>query len=110
MRYCPRVASIGMSHRAAGRRDCAPLTCPLAKQIPPSPGSRAERYVQLLSADTFEEAEPVLVSESTGEPTPARSSLQVRVEMLETEVATLRSALSKLAVSVGEPDPFPPSL
>ena len=78
---------------------------PLAKQIPPAPGSRAERYVQLLSAD----AHPVSAAGATSAPTPAPSSgtgLADRVARLEQEVATLRAALTSLASALGEKDPF----
>ena len=79
---------------------------PLAQQLPPSPGSRAERYAQLLYPD------PHPVDAERGGPEPSslpsegRSTLQDRVRTLESEVAALRSALSRLAISVGEPDPF----
>jgi uncharacterized protein YceH (UPF0502 family) len=82
---------------------------PLAKQIPPSPGSRAERYVQLLSPDLHPE-DATTSTASSDEPLQTRSNLQERVEVLEAEVATLRGALSKLATAVGEPDPFAPTV
>ena len=82
---------------------------PLAKQIPPAPGSRAERYIQLLSPDLHPEDAVATPMASSDESTQARSSLQERLEALEVEVAALRSALSKLAIAVGEPDPFNPA-
>jgi uncharacterized protein YceH (UPF0502 family) len=92
---------------------------PLVHEIAPSPGSRAERYEQLLcpesrhvedSAD--DEVEP---SSNAAEPPviSATPGIADRVAKLEAEVAGLKEALSRLAASVGEPDPFedatPPS-
>jgi uncharacterized protein len=83
---------------------------PLVRQLPPNPGSRAERYVQLLCPDlhptevaaaggsTSDEAAPTLA--------PAAGGLSQRVEKLEAEVSILRESLRKLATAVGEPDPF----
>jgi uncharacterized protein YceH (UPF0502 family) len=82
---------------------------PLAKQIPPAPGSRAERYVQLLSPALYPEDPVASPLASNDEPSQAQSSLQERLMALEAEVAALRSALSKLAIAVGEPDPFNPA-
>jgi len=81
---------------------------PLAKQIPPAPGSRAERFIQLLSPVSYPEDAAASPMASSDEPHQARSSLQERLDALEDEVAALRSALSKLAIAVGEPDPFNP--
>ena len=88
---------------------------PLVKEIPPAPGSRAERYVQLLAPD----AHPIDAAAASPVPTasaaasPAGRGLADRVAVLESEVATLRAALQKLAASIGEPDPLgatiPPS-
>ncbi|HEY8669012.1 MAG TPA: YceH family protein [Tepidisphaeraceae bacterium] len=88
---------------------------PLVRELPPSPGSRAQRYVQLLSPD----AHPTELTASTAIPagpiaTPSlHAPLADRVTQLEHEVATLRDALRRLAASVGEPDPLnvtaPPS-
>jgi uncharacterized protein YceH (UPF0502 family) len=83
---------------------------PLVRELPPLPGSRAERYVQLLCPDLH----PVGPSDATapvGQP-PARagaagaSALSARVDALEAEVEALRGALRRLATSLGEPDPF----
>ena len=81
---------------------------PLVKEIPPAPGSRAERFIQLLAPD----AHPVQVADaapaqsSTAAASPAGRGLADRVAALESEVATLRFALQKLAAAVGEPDPL----
>ena len=87
---------------------------PLVKEIPPAPGSRAERYVQLLAPD----AHPIDAaaaaatvaaipgSASSAAASPAGRGLADRVAALESELATLRAALQKLAAAVGEPDPL----
>ncbi|MBV8780558.1 MAG: DUF480 domain-containing protein [Phycisphaerae bacterium] len=74
---------------------------PYVQQIPPSPGSRAERYVQLLCPNLHE----IPMTEAIDSPpsgSPATSSIQARVERLETEVQELRASISKLAMAVGE--------
>jgi uncharacterized protein len=79
---------------------------PLVRQLPPAPGSRAERYVQLLCPDLH----PIDVTpaDSASASAPASSGgLTARVDALQAEVATLKSALRKLAASIGEPDPLP---
>ena len=81
---------------------------PLVRELPPSPGSRAERYVQLLAPDSHPIESPaatVATIASTPGHAPA-GNLTSRVEMLEGEVAELRKALQALAASIGEPDPF----
>jgi uncharacterized protein YceH (UPF0502 family) len=79
---------------------------PLVKLLPPSPGSRAERYMQLLCPDLH----PIDVASSdpaaAPPAAPAGNSLAARVEQLESEVATLRTAIQRLAAAVGEADPF----
>jgi uncharacterized protein YceH (UPF0502 family) len=87
---------------------------PLVGDLPPSPGSRAERYVQLLCPDLH----PLGETEQAAAPTaPARGDapgsfvqreggLGQRVEKLEAEVTQLRAALSRLALAVGEADPL----
>ena len=76
---------------------------PYVKEIPPSPGSRAERYAQLLCPDLHE------IEESEAEASaPVRSAsgtvnpLADRVTKLEGEVVSLRELLAKLATAVGE--------
>ena len=74
---------------------------PLAKEIPPSPGSRAERYVQLLCADLH------VIDNSVVTPTPsieasADPTLVDRVTKLEVEVQTLREGLLRLSKALGE--------
>jgi uncharacterized protein YceH (UPF0502 family) len=87
---------------------------PLVRELPPAPGSRAERYVQLLCPDLHPLDAPAQVpaaAAAQGSLQPAggttgASSLSARVEALEAEVEALRGALLRLATSLGEPDPF----
>jgi uncharacterized protein YceH (UPF0502 family) len=72
---------------------------PLAREIPPAPGSRAVRYQQLLAAEPEVVAAPV----ESG-PGPA-SSLGDRVSVLEGEVAVLKEQLAQLRHMLGEPLP-----
>ena len=80
---------------------------PYVKQIPPSPGSRAERFVQLLCPDLHRldgpAASPVAApatSPSGGDGSP---DLADRVARLEGEVASLRQLVTRLAEALGEP-------
>lgn len=79
---------------------------PLVKQIPPSPGSRAERFVQLMCPDLHPIDDSTPVAAATGAPPPAVATLGSRVEQLEAEVAQLRAALSKIATELGIADPL----
>jgi uncharacterized protein YceH (UPF0502 family) len=84
---------------------------PLAKLIPPPPGSRAALYVQLLCPDLHAiQFEPAanLSTGSAAAPVaaPRPEPLQARVAALEAEVAAVRAAVSKLAGRLGESDPF----
>jgi uncharacterized protein YceH (UPF0502 family) len=79
---------------------------PLVKELPPSPGSRAERYMQLLCPELHPIDAPAVPS---GVPTPIAAptsdpSLATRVTKLESEVAELRAALARLATALGETD------
>ncbi len=75
---------------------------PFVKELPPSPGSRAERYMQLLAPELHAVAEGE-VSAATSVPVPvAEPGLRDRVESLEDEVARLRSLFKRLATAVGE--------
>lgn len=85
---------------------------PLVRDLPPSPGSRAERYVQLLcpekapAEDSAPEIAGTLATAAAASAGPASPGLAARVASLESDVATLRAALQRLAASIGEPDPF----
>jgi uncharacterized protein YceH (UPF0502 family) len=76
---------------------------PYVKQIPPSPASRAERYVQLLCPelhDISDAAQPASSPAPAG--SPAGNPLANRVTLLEAEVRSLRDLLLQLAKAVGE--------
>jgi uncharacterized protein len=85
---------------------------PLVRELPPSPGSRAERYVQLLSPESVPTEDAAPTTAATPVATSASASatntpdLTARIALLESEVETLRAALQRLALSLGEPDPF----
>lgn len=73
---------------------------PLVRLIPPSPGSRAERYAQLLCPDLHPLHTPV--SSSTISPTsPEFPDLTSRVEHLEKELEEIKSNLHELRVALG---------
>ena len=79
---------------------------PLVKEIPPAPGSRAERFIQLLAPDAHPIDAAAPVPTSSAAVSPGGRGLADRVAALESEVAMLRSALQRLAAAVGEPDPL----
>lgn len=83
---------------------------PLVRQIPPSPGSRAERYVQLLCPDAHPIDGPAMATSEA--PTavagmPSNRSMTDRIDKLEAEVRELRGIVRRLATALGESDPFP---
>lgn len=78
---------------------------PLVKEIPPAPGQRARRYVQLLcpALHPLDAAHPSAhANTDPGDEPPARSvhaadsDLRARVEALEAEVAALKDTLRAL--------------
>jgi len=89
----------------------------MVRRLPPAPGSRAERYVQLLAPDLHLDEGPVPSTPSPASVAPASvpsspapppalggsNPLETRLTALETEVASLRAALSDLAEQLGEP-------
>jgi uncharacterized protein YceH (UPF0502 family) len=81
---------------------------PLVRQIAPAPGSRAERYEQLLAPGLHEAGEgPEEEVEVTSQPaTQGSPTMAQRVAALEGEVSMLRAALSKLAAEIGAADPL----
>ena len=84
---------------------------PLVRELPPSPGSRAERYMQLLCPEAHPEeaAAPVVAERPVGVAGGGAGGLSDRVQKLEAEVETLKGALRRLAAAVGEGDPLAPS-
>lgn len=81
---------------------------PLVKELPPSPGSRAERWAQLLAPDAHPLDVPAADTTGTtiAASTPSNRSLTERIEKLEGEVAQLREIVRKLSAALGEGDPF----
>ena len=83
---------------------------PMVRRLAPAPGSRAERYAQLLCADLHPLDEP---AGGAGAPEAAAVAAAVaatdpplagRVEQLEQEVGRLRRIVEALAESLGETD------
>lgn len=85
---------------------------PLVRDLPPSPGSRAERYAQLLCPDLHPvdarpaASEPARAASAPPPPAGDATGLTHRIALLEAQVETLSAALQRLAVAVGEPDPL----
>ena len=79
---------------------------PLVRQLPPSPGSRAERYAQLLCPDLHPLNVAASETSQVAEGVAGAPSLTSRVAALESEVTLLRETIRKLAAALGESDPF----
>jgi uncharacterized protein YceH (UPF0502 family) len=70
----------------------------LARRLDPAPGSRAERYVQLLSPDApTPPSYQAMASGAAAPPASGDPTLTARVEALEAEVARLRAEVDRLA-------------
>jgi uncharacterized protein YceH (UPF0502 family) len=71
----------------------------MVKEIPPSPGSRAVRFMQLLSADLH----PVdaAVTATAIAPQAGQATLSDRVAALELEVSALKEILESLRKELG---------
>ncbi len=68
---------------------------PLVRELPPAPGTRAQRYMQLLGPDTPREAPTA----ATGG--PSEDSLTRRVERLESEMQSLQDTIRRLEEKFG---------
>lgn len=79
---------------------------PLVKQIPPAPGSRANRYLQLLCPNLHPIDQPASPASSAMPASTANDDLLARVQELEQEVARLRDAVQQLARAAGQDDPL----
>jgi hypothetical protein len=73
-----------------------------AQRLDPTPGARAERYVQLLSPGLHALDAPAHAEAAARE--SSSSELLARVERLEHDLATLRARFDALAVKLGEGD------
>jgi uncharacterized protein YceH (UPF0502 family) len=87
---------------------------PLVKKLPPAPGARAPRWVQLLCpglhpeqapAGAYAEHEP---PRDHSAPAPAVDTAGVRDELaaLKQDLAAVRDAVRRLAAEIGAADPF----
>ncbi|MFP4356251.1 MAG: YceH family protein [Phycisphaerae bacterium] len=81
---------------------------PLVRQIDPAPGSRAERFGQLLCKDlhpieSAPKVRPVLAEASDN--SIEHVEMLSRIEALELRVESLADALKQLTEKLGEPDP-----
>ncbi len=79
---------------------------PMVKRLPPLPGSRAERFAQLLCPDLHPLNEGVAAAATPAGGAAASDSaeigtLKARVEKLEGEVASLKEAVAVLARAAG---------
>jgi uncharacterized protein YceH (UPF0502 family) len=88
---------------------------PLVQRLPPAPGTRAEKYMQLLGdeeagAEESDEATDEVADDDASPQAPAVTgdvtALTNRVAALEAETAALRSAVRRLASDMGVPDPL----
>ena len=77
---------------------------PLVRELPPSPGSRAERFTQLLCPDAHPLDAPAAPDAASA--VPSNRSLTDRIATLEQQVEKLTAAVRKLATSLGEGDPL----
>jgi hypothetical protein len=81
---------------------------PLVRRVEPAPGSRAQRYAQLLCPHLHRLDEPA-GEDAPEDSAPAataggKSGLACRVDMLEGDVMRLRRAVEHLANALGETD------
>jgi uncharacterized protein YceH (UPF0502 family) len=78
---------------------------PMAREIPPSPGSRAVRFVQLLCPDLHSiDAAAIRPSSDPSTPGPSATpgtTLAERVTQLENQVTSLKSELSQIKQALG---------
>ena len=76
---------------------------PLVRELPPLPGSRAVRFVQLMCPDLHPTDGPApSVASTPVAPQAAAPGLSDRVAKLEAEVAELRAELARLRTALGE--------
>ena len=94
-----RMRSIASRDEAeAALQGLAQHETPLVRALPPSPGSRAPRYAQLLAAEPATAEAPV-ASQGDGD------GLAARVERLEAEVERLRAHLAYVSSELGLTEP-----
>jgi uncharacterized protein YceH (UPF0502 family) len=71
---------------------------PLVKEVPAAPGTRADKFTQLLCPDPR-----AIQSELPGEPKAASAGLAERVQRIEAELAELKSQVRQLSEAAGQP-------
>jgi len=78
---------------------------PLVRRLPPSPGTRAERFVQLLCPELhpIESQTTGVAAQASPHHPSGGPAMAERVTQLESEVATLRDVVRRLAYALGEP-------
>ncbi len=78
------------------------------RELPPSPGSRARRYAQLLCPDLHPlDAPPASARGEVAAPAPrATNGDAERIARLERDVEDLKAAVRRLADALGESDPL----
>ncbi len=81
---------------------------PLIRRVPPAPGSRAERYAQLLCPTLHPIEEAAAAAAAPAPPPDATPALADRVARLEAEAARLRAAVERLADALGAADMIDP--
>jgi uncharacterized protein YceH (UPF0502 family) len=77
---------------------------PMVRELPPAPGSRANRFVQLLCPDLHPIDAPATAATTSSAPavaSAANPNLSDRVARLETEVAELRGSVQQLMEQLG---------
>lgn len=77
---------------------------PMVRELPPSPGTRAVRYAQLLCPE-LHPLDHVGHAEADHAVAPGDADLAQRVAKLEAETAALRQWISQMATALGVPDP-----
>jgi uncharacterized protein YceH (UPF0502 family) len=82
---------------------------PLVKLLPASPGSRAEKYAQMLAPDD-RATESQSASDAPVASAPSTPGLADRVAALESEAVMLRAAIQSISQQLGIQDPTAPKM
>jgi uncharacterized protein YceH (UPF0502 family) len=77
---------------------------PLVKELPPAPGDRAPRFMQVLCPSLHPlEARPLAASHAVAPSAADDGELTARIERLEAEVADLRRTVQAMSQALGQP-------
>lgn len=80
---------------------------PFVRSVPPVPGTRATRFAQLLCPNLHPlDAPSAAHADRPHPPAEASAETTARIDQLEAELNTMRTALRSLAERLGQPDPF----